>query len=303
MSSAGSLTITISAPPGTAPAVTVSGPGGFSRALSSTATLSGLVTGSYSVTAASVTSSDVFVSTVTAGTVAGSPAAVAAGDTASVTVTYAVRPGTGGLWVVTSARGKVVQYRTSQFGGTTVDTPATTIITSQSSINSAIAFDAAGNMWLADLDANEVVEFSASQLASNATRTPQITLTVAANALQNPGGLVFDSLGNLWVSYTGSSAIAEFSTSQLASGGSVSPVVVLSASLESLNEPQGIAFDAAGNLWVANFSNVVKFASGDLQASGNPTPSVSVSGFSELDGIAFDSVRRSVGAGCRVQHD
>ncbi|MES3035391.1 MAG: hypothetical protein V4813_15435 [Gemmatimonadota bacterium] len=81
----GSLTVNVSVPNGAPAAVTVTGPGGFSQAVTATATLSTLAAGSYTVAAAQVTSgSIVYTPTPTTQNVN-----VTAGSTASAAVTYA----------------------------------------------------------------------------------------------------------------------------------------------------------------------------------------------------------------------
>lgn len=81
----GTLNVTVSGlPEGVAAAVNVSGPGGFSRTLSASQTLTELTPGSYTVSADEVTDgSDTY-----AATVSGSPATVPEGGTASVNVSY-----------------------------------------------------------------------------------------------------------------------------------------------------------------------------------------------------------------------
>ena len=83
----GSLRVEIDGlPVGVAGVVEVAGPGGFSRSLTVGTTLSSLAPGSYTVTGADVADGgDVYVATVN-----GSPATVAAGATATVTVDYAI---------------------------------------------------------------------------------------------------------------------------------------------------------------------------------------------------------------------
>jgi hypothetical protein len=85
----GSLQVTVTGlPAGTDAAVTVTGPGGYQAAVTATTTLDGLVPGQYTVSAGSVTSgSEAYTSTPPSRTVA-----VAAGETAAVTVTYVAEP-------------------------------------------------------------------------------------------------------------------------------------------------------------------------------------------------------------------
>ena len=86
----GGLTVTVAGLPATAAgAVTVTGPGDFSREVTATTTLQGLAPGEYTVTAASVTAGgSTYTATPNTRTVA-----VAAGAVATVTVTYAATAG------------------------------------------------------------------------------------------------------------------------------------------------------------------------------------------------------------------
>jgi hypothetical protein len=78
----GSLTVTVTAPVSGTPGVTVTGPSGFDATIHATQTLTGLVPGTYTVAAMPVVT----------------------------TVTYAQRPGSGGLWVRDAANRIVLQY-------------------------------------------------------------------------------------------------------------------------------------------------------------------------------------------------
>jgi hypothetical protein len=75
-------------------------------------------------------------------------------------------------------------------------------------------------------------------------------------------------------------------TFPLPSNGDVAPSVVNSSS--SIDGPYGEAFDAHGNLWVANYSGhtLTEFTSDQLTSSGSPSPAVTISdnGSGSLDG-------------------
>jgi hypothetical protein len=87
----GGLTVTISGlPTGTAAAVTVTGPGGFSRTVTTTEGLTGLAPGSYTVAASPVTAGG----TTYTPTVSPSGVQVAAGGNPTVTVSYRAPAGT-----------------------------------------------------------------------------------------------------------------------------------------------------------------------------------------------------------------
>jgi hypothetical protein len=90
----GSLTVNISGlPSGNAAAVTVTGPGGYNRAVTATETLTGLAAGTYTVAAQSVSAGcGVYDATPTS-----QAASVTDGATASANVTYASSSAAGGL--------------------------------------------------------------------------------------------------------------------------------------------------------------------------------------------------------------
>ena len=106
--------------------------------------------------------------------------------------------------------------------------------------------------------------------------------------------IAFDATGRLWVANGNNSqnTVVAFSPSQLAATGSPTPAVTLSASAGSLANPTGLAFDASGNLWVANTTapSIVEFSASQIVSSGAPTPNTIITGssLSEPFGIAFD---------------
>jgi sugar lactone lactonase YvrE len=276
----GSLTVTIIAPAGVTPAVTVSGPNAYSKVLAATTTLTGLAVGNYTVTAASVTTTAPIVGTVNTGTVSGSPASVTANATAAATAAYTQRPGTGGLWIGNQAAPTVVEYSAAQLASTTSAAATTAIGTGGTGpLNDGVVFDGNGNLWVAQFSSNVILEFTASQLASSGTPTAAVTLATNAGSLNAPVGMAFDANGNLWVANYSDSLVVQFSASQLASSGSPAPAIVLSWVAKNFNFSVGLAFDAHGNLWVVNSadSTLVEFTPSSLAASGSPTPTVTIS--------------------------
>jgi sugar lactone lactonase YvrE len=106
--------------------------------------------------------------------------------------------------------------------------------------------------------------------------------------------MAFDASGGLWVSNGNTSpfSIVGYTASQLAASGSPVPAVTLTPSGSSLANPAGLAFDASGNLWVANVSGaspIVEFSASQL-ANGSPTPNITVTstGVVRSWGIAFN---------------
>jgi len=399
----GSLAVTITAPSGVTPSVTVSGPAGYHQILTGTQTLTGLASGSYIVTPKPVLVPHPIVGTVFDANFPPNDERV---DTVSinnavtsVSVTYAKRPGTGALWVGTvgSTNSALLAYSATQLapgassvpafivqtgtaapiaaafdasgvlwaatnydnqvvnvgtvigfgvndleanvplppnplftltvtsgsreflGGLTLDAGGSVWVTNhdaseivglatdpfsfQSTVTlsatggslsgpTGVAFDANGNLWVANAGTNTVVQFAATQLAASGSPTPAVTLGAASGSLDGPSALAVDANGNLWVANASASTVVEFSGTQLTTSGSPTPAVILSASNGSLSAPSSVAFDASGDLWVANdlTSTVVEFGASQLGSSGAPTPIATVGGspLSGPFGLAFD---------------
>jgi sugar lactone lactonase YvrE len=275
----GKLILTINAPKSITPSVTVTGPGGFSRTLNATTTLSGLAAGTYTVTAAPDTTIDPIVGTVYTAIVSGNPATVSATTGAQANATYNPQPGSGGLWITSdSGTPSIQEYSAAQLANEKPASAAATI--GVPSTPAAPAFDASGNLWVPLTSQNAIVEYTATQLGASGSPTPAITLHANAGSLNAPAVLAFDTSGNLWVTNSGAGAnsVVQFAANQLALSGSPVPTVTIGASANSLSGPSGMAFDAHGDLWVGNVNNatVVEFTSNQLAATGAPTPAITL---------------------------
>jgi sugar lactone lactonase YvrE len=236
---------------------------------------------------------------------------IATGTTAAPAVKLITNSGNGGivvdaagnLWATDPSNNAIAEYAAAQLKKNGQPSPAVVISAdANGSLDSpeALAMDGNGNLWVANSaaagsGANTVVEFTASQRSASGSPTPAVRLAPNAGSINNPQGMAFDPLGNLWVSDSG--AVKEFSATQLAASGAPVPAVTIGDDgLGSLNGPEQITFDAHGNLWVAVFfSNlVVGFSSSQLAASGNPVPAVIVrsgdqSALNNPCGLAFDA--------------
>jgi streptogramin lyase len=275
-SATGSLSVTITAPANVTPSVKVTGPNGYNTTLSATTTLTGLTVGSYSIAAAPVTIPNLIVNTLATATVAGSPATVtASGTQAAATATYSIRPGTGGLWVssfVEIGGAFVSEYSASQLASGGNPLPAGLVGGTETQY-AGVAFDANGNLWVAAEGQGLIVQYPANQLTSNGA-SPTLSITTPAT----PDGLAFDAAGDLWVTEPTANSVVMYTPTQLGATGSPVPMVTIGASGTSLALPQGLAFDASGNLWVANYdaSDIVEFTPAQLAANGTPTPAVTI---------------------------
>ncbi len=278
----GSLAVSVTAPSGVTPSVTVTGPNNYSQTVTATTTLSSLATGTYTVTAGTGLAADSIVSIGYTGSVTGSPATVAAGATAKATVSY-VEPWSisGVVWVANQSGNSITGFTSADLATAGTPTPAVTVGNggSSSAVQSAVAvvIDQTGGMWIAD-NTDTLDYFKSTQIVHSTNAAPSVRLV--STTLQEAVALALDSHGNLWVADQGTSKLLEFTTTQMAAGGTITPAVVLSPSIGSISRPFDIAFDGHGDLWVANYgdSTVVGFSPSQIATSGRPLPFAGLSG-------------------------
>ena len=135
---------------------------------------------------------------------------------------------------------------------------------SPSSGPAGIAIDSKGDLFVADQADNRVEEYT----PSSPTSYPQVGVTVAGaggqgsglNQLYYPSGVALDAKGDLFVSDTLNNRVVEYaynsSTGTYASSGTVAAGTgTAGTGLNQLDEPEGLAFDAKGDLFVADYAN------------------------------------------------
>jgi sugar lactone lactonase YvrE len=286
----GTLAVTVTAPTGVIPAVTVTGPASYQEMLAASQTFTNLASGSYTVTATNVTTTDPIAPAIDSATITGSPATVSASATATVTVAYAPRTaGSGALWVG-GGNGTVISFTGAQLQSSGSPSPANTLASGGDPL--CVAIDAAGNLWTTQFVTNAIQKFTPAQLVAGGTPTAAVTLSGAA--IDHPQGLAFDAQGNLWVASRSANTVIEYTAAQLTATGTPTPAVTITATTSPAG-PSGIAFDASGNLWVANFyaNTVVEYTPSQLATSGTPTPTVTLTtnanSFGGPFAVAFDA--------------
>jgi len=205
--------------------------------------------------------------------------------------------GSKGLWIANGTT--VLEYIPKQLGtGTSAAAPHRTISSGSFGAPQGVTFDSKGNLWVMDPQAMvngaetpALLEFSPMQLAALATdNAPDPVAVITSTSLAFPQQSVFDSHGNQWVTDHDNNTVLVFTAAQLAMTGTnnLPPAVIISST--AFNGPLGIAFDNAGNLWVANNGSVtangttspagttiVRFAAADLPAppaTGMLTPAL-----------------------------
>jgi sugar lactone lactonase YvrE len=303
-SSTGKLVITVKPTHGATPIIVVIGQGGDTAVVTQVDTSVVVPAGTYTVARAAAVVTGPVATTYYAGVVKGNPATVAAGATAVISITFALRPGSGQLWVTGGPNGHTVAagYTGEQLSSSS---PGVTL----SVAGRTAAFDTAGNLWVGDSATNTLTEYAASQLTVSGAPAPIATIT--SSALQGPVGLAFDQAGTLWVSNFNTNTVVGFFGNQLRSAGSQKPAIIISGN--AFDGPARMSFDTAGKLWVPNTltSTVVAIAQSSLAVSGTPLPAVTLTASSGSlngpSGIAFDQsgdlwVANSVGSSLVAFH-
>lgn len=139
----------------------------------------------------------------------------------------------------------------------------------------SITLDGAGNMYIADSGHNRIRKVTApatggistgiiSTIAGNGNPTYTGDGGAAANStLNSPSGVALDGAGNLYIADTGNNVVRKIA----ASTGAITTVAgngtagyggdngLATAAGVELNQPQGVAVDVSGNLYIADTAN------------------------------------------------
>ena len=212
----------------------------------------------------------------------------------------------GNQWVSDHDGNTVLVFSAAQLAvqGVNPTVPAVAITSGGFNGPLGIALDSAGDLWISNngsVTANGVtsaagttiVEFTAAHLPaipSSGMLTPELTPDViltdnAGGSIQSPWALVFDMNGNLWSNNSAApNTVVEFSKASLAMTGVPTPAVTLSPTMvngnPSLDAPNGLCFDSAGDLATANSADafgIAFYGKGQLM-TGMPVPSTFIIG-------------------------
>jgi len=201
----------------------------------------------------------------------------------------------GNLWVTDQGNNRVLEFKAPFSIGEEASTvighanftsfaPASTTTAKSLFEPVGIAFDSKGDLWVVDSGDHRVLEYSGPYPPGDSAATTvigQSDLTSSSTGL-NAYAIAFDSSGNLWIS-DGINGVAEC-VAPLSTGEAVTQVVSPKtiATVDSrVRDPQGIAFDAGDNLWVADYDHgrVVVYGSGlSTTTSSSSSSSTTTSG-------------------------
>jgi len=198
----------------------------------------------------------------------------------------------GHLWVANCApdyRTGLVRFSPAQLAQSGAPSPTRVLGESLFSCASDLALDAEGGLWAVNHQGGmpgtgRIHGWTAGQLSLTDDVPPEVSLAASGDALRYPTSLAFDASGDLWVANCSTivnhqllpATVEKYSRSARAASGPASPEVVLTGFVC----PVGLAFDNAGALWVHDadsLSQLYRFLPEQLQQSGAPTPSTSVS--------------------------
>jgi sugar lactone lactonase YvrE len=201
----------------------------------------------------------------------------------------------GNLWVVggTTDAPPLARYPAAMFAGDGDKTPDV-VINSPTFGDStpgprALAFDSAGDLWVSVGSTDEVVMFTADQLAAGGSPAA----AVERGGLTGPQGIAFDAAGNLWVAAEDDAAVVRIDRSNVGSSGTGGDLSIVATGTNDVTlRPVGLAFDAAGNLWVNYDGTIARLTPAEQTGSGSRTLSPGVQITTDVltlpVGIAFD---------------
>ncbi|HEY9158299.1 hypothetical protein [Candidatus Binatus sp.] len=160
-------------------------------------------------------------------------------------------------------------------------------------------FDASGNLWVTNcsdpvIGAGTITQFTRKQLdnlSKDPSPNPNVTLSDngSFDIFGCPYGQAFAIDHSLWASNRFSADLVNFTPSQLSAGGVQFPNTKIVSS--SFGQPEGIQFDTAGTLWVADIeeSEIFGFKAATLAAAqgtlADLTPDI-INSSAGLDGPA-----------------
>ena len=129
----------------------------------------------------------------------------------------------------------------------------------------AVALDAAGNVYIADFDNNHIRKVSPAGIISNFAGNGINGFSgdggqATAAEIQYPSGLAFDATGNFYFSDAGANRIRKITTSGIITTVAGNGTASFSgdggqATAATLNQPDGVSFDASGNMYIADNAN------------------------------------------------
>lgn len=260
------LVVTITAPSGVSPDITVEGPQGFTQRLSATTKLSGVKAGLYTLAGkrrkvAGNVVGKAYYALIDAN-IASEQLTLKACAPDTVAVVYTQEPGSEKLWVLEDG---IKSFSAAALAAS--GSPSASAHFAAPTGARSLAFDADGNLWFTHAEGISMLAMRDLGTSGAPTSVALTGAGAAGSGLPGAKGLAFDAGGNLWVAYGADNKVACFLKSQLADSGR--PVPNRQISGADLQAPDAIAFDAEGNLWVTSAEGpaILKYSASRLTAT------------------------------------
>jgi hypothetical protein len=197
-----------------------------------------------------------------------------------------------------SSQGPVEAFKASATGPVA---PAVSIGGSKTGLSSCqlgITMDGLGNLFVADISNTKAApggHVAIFRPGQNGNVAPNHAIVGAAANFHSPTGVAVDSSGNLYVadSCQGYSCSGDIQVFAAGSNGNVASIRTITGAATGIAGPEGLALDAAGDLYVANAGTnaITVYAPG---ATGNAAPIRTIAGSkTRLDapcGVALDGL-------------
>src|SRR6266480_1950586 len=187
---------------------------------------------------------------------------------------------TGALYVANETGRSITVYAPGATGNAP---PLRTIAGGNTGLTfpNSIARDTAGRIYVVNLGTSGASSETLTVYADNATGNvaPVRTIPGIDAGRHNTGGVAVDAAGRLYLATVGVGGVPGDTIKVFAANASdnATPLYTIAGTNTGLNVPGGIALDAAGRLYVANYgsSTVTVYAPG---ASGNAAPVTTIAG-------------------------
>jgi len=163
----------------------------------------------------------------------------------------------GNIWIANFGNSSVTEIPVGATSASCAASPSACINFSGTAFSfpDAIASDSAGNIWVANFGNSSVTEIPVGATSASCVASPSACISFSGGDINQPYAVAADAQGTIWVANFGSSSVTEIPVGATPTSCAASPSACISFSGGGINNPYGIAPDAAGNLWISDFTD------------------------------------------------